>query len=887
MARKVITAILITCTLVLTLLVVSLNTLIDKNRDRIRAEIQKALGRSLTFDELRLSLWGGLGLAAKNLRVAEDSRFAATPFIQTKELKMQVRWLPLLLGKITIKTFILNEPEIQIIKNEAGRLNISALASPERRAKKTREVKEKKSRYTPVLLVSAIQVTNGRIDYIDRSLKEPIEIRIRNLDMDLQGFALTGTTGIKLVANLFAGQGQNMSVEGRIGPFGGERDWTQYPLDLQVQIDPLLFPQLTRTIPFLREKIPPYLDITGPLILKARILGTLKQPRISDLILTGPFFGSAVDNTTAKGELDFSKGGSWTEGEIKGEIIVDPVSLNRLKKIPFLKQALPASLISDGPLSVASELQGNLGDLKVHTLIKAGKSEIRYGDWLKKAKGIPAQMEVKVRRQKDRLVLEESTLIIHNLKLKFSGSLEELPKRRFTFKLRTDGVDLSGWDGLLLPLSSYSIGGKLRWDLSIEKKLGLQDGGLDIRGTLNLDDAQVKDKKSGRSIEKMTARIIFRGKEARVENSSFRLGSSDLAIKATLPNFSQPALRYTLRSSKLNLADVTGLATHKADEMKALLSTGELKMSKGKTVVRGNLSSSEGTFQEIPYRNLRGKFAWSPRKLSFKSLSFQALGGTLRADGAWETGAKSPQRLAMNFNIRAVDLKALLSQKFPKFKDHIEGRLNFKARLQGEGKNSSSLQESLQGGGKTRIRDGSLKDFNLVERVLSKVTGLPGISNLLSSRIPSRYSTIFKRRDTPFDTLAATFTVEQGRIRTDDLFLATPDYSINGRGWIGFDKTMKWNVTLVMSPQFTRELVKEHKNVRYMLDRQGRLAVPFRLEGTLPRVQAKPDLKGLVKAIQRGLLRRSIERALGGKKDKKKKQRRDWIQKGLEQLFGK
>ena len=310
-------------------------------------------------------------------------------------------------------------------------------------------------------------------------------------------------------------------------------------------------------------------------------------------------------------------------------------------------------------------------------------------------------------------------------------------------------------------------------------------------------------------------------------------------------------------------------------------------MSKGKTVVRGNLSSSEGTFQEIPYRNLRGKFAWSPRKLSFESLSFQALGGTLRADGAWETGAKSPQRLAMNFNIRAVDLKALLSQKFPKFKDHIEGRLNFKARLQGEGKNSSSLQESLQGGGKTRIRDGSLKDFNLVERVLSKVTGLPGISNLLSSRIPSRYSTIFKRRDTPFDTLAATFTVEQGRIRTDDLFLATPDYSINGRGWIGFDKTMKWNATLVMSPQFTRELVKEHKNVHYMLDRQGRLAVPFRLEGTLPRVQAKPDLKGLVKAIQRGLLRRSIERALGGKKDKKKKQRRDWIQKGLEQLFGK
>ena len=104
MARKVITIILITFTLVLTFLVVSLNTLIDKNRDRIQEEIQKALGRSLTFDQLQLSLWGGLGLAAKNLRIAEDPRFAATPFIQAKELTMQVRWLPLLTGNIEIKT---------------------------------------------------------------------------------------------------------------------------------------------------------------------------------------------------------------------------------------------------------------------------------------------------------------------------------------------------------------------------------------------------------------------------------------------------------------------------------------------------------------------------------------------------------------------------------------------------------------------------------------------------------------------------------------------------------------------------------------------------------------------------------------------------------------
>ena len=886
-SRKAIAILLITSACALILLVVSLNSLIDKNRDRIREEIQKTLGRSLTFDELRLSLWGGLGLSAKHLRIADHPSFAATPFIQTKELKMQVRWLPLLLGNLEIEKLILDEPKIQIIKNEAETLNIFAIASPEKKAKESRKVKEAKRQSGPTLLVSAIHVRNGKIDYIDRSLKEAGQIRIHHVDMDLKGLTQRGTTKVRLSANLFEGERQKMSVEGWIGPFHGERNWTQQPLDLQVHTDSLPLPQLTRAIPFLREKIPPYLGITGPITLKAKLLGTFERPRISDLILAGPFFGSTGNNATAKGELDFSKSSIWTEGEVKGKITVDPISLDQLKKIPFLKQALPASLISEGPLSVASELQGNLKDLKVHTLIKAGESEIQYGDWLKKAKGIPAEMEVRIGRQKDRLLFEESTLTIYNLRLKFSGLLEELPERRLMLKLSTDGVDLNGWDRLLIPLSTYTTEGNLRWDLSIKKNLAAQIGGLDVRGTLKLEEIQAKDKKTGRSIEKMTGRVSFRGNEARVENSSFRLGSSDLTLEGTLVDLSQPILRYTLRSRRLNLADLTGLAAYKADEMKALLSTGELQIRKGEPIVRGNLSSSEGILQDIPYRNLRGEIAWSPQGVSFKNLWFQAMRGTLRANGVWETGAANSQRLALDYNIEAMDLKSLLAQKFPKFKEHVEGQLNFKGKLRGEGKNGPALQEGLQGEVETLVRGGSLKDFNLIERVLSKVTGLPGISNLLSSRTPARYSTLFKRPDTPFDTLAATFTVERGRIHSEDLILATPDYSINGKGWIGFDKTMKWKATLVMSPQFTQELMQEHKNVRHMVDQQGRLAIPFRLEGTLPHVQPKPDLKELAETIQRGMVQRGMDRASGGEKDRKKKDRREWIQKGLEQLFGK
>jgi uncharacterized protein involved in outer membrane biogenesis len=884
-SRRAIPILLVILASLLVVLVISLNSIIAKNHGRIQEEIEKSLGRSVTFGDLRLSFWGGVGISAKDLRIAEDPRFAATPFVLTKEVTMQLRLLPLLMGHIQIKKFVLDEPEIQIIKNEGGGLNLAALAGREKKAKEPREAKERRKRAAAKLLVSAVNVKNGRIDYIDRSSKEPIEVRVRNVDLEVKGLAPGRATKFKVSANLFEGQGQNMSVEGRIGPFESERDWTQYPIDLKLRFDSLLLPQLTRAAPFLREKISRYLDATGPVALQAKLQGTFERPRISDFTLTGPFFGATGNNTTAKGDFDFSKGSSWEEGEIKGNIAIDPVSLDQLKKIPFFKQSLPASLASKGPLSVAGEFQGSLDDLKIVARIKAEESEIRYGNWFKKEKGVPAETEVRIERQKERLVFEESTLTVHNLKVKFSGALEGQPERRLLLRLRTDGWNLAGGDKFLAPLSAYATGGNLRWDLSIKKSLSLQDAGLDISGSLNLDDTQAKDKKSGRGVEKMTARLSFRGKDARVEQLSLRLGSSDISLDGILTDFTRPTLRFTLRSPRLNLADVGGAGAAKGDEMKSLLSAGELQIRDGKAMLRGNLSSPEGTLQEVPYRNLRGEIAWSQNSLSFKNLSFQALSGSFRSNGSWERGTENSQRLLLDPNIEAVDLKALLAQKFPKFKDHIEGHLNFKARLRAESKDSSALLESTEGEGETQLRNGALKDFNLAQLVLSKVTGLPGMPNL---RIPPRFAALAQRRDTPFDTLTGSFTIKQGRIYSKDLLLSTPGYSITADGSIGLDKSMKWNATLVMSPQFTQELLQEHKNVRYMLDRQGRLAIPFRLEGTLPQVQARPNMQALGELIQKGMLRKGMERLPEeGQKEKRKRDRREQIQKQLEQFFGK
>ena len=479
MSRKFIAIPLIVLAALLLFFAVSLNTIIERNRGRIQEEVQKALGRPLAFGELRLSLWGGIGISASELRIGEDPHFAASPFIQTKEVKMQLSWLPLFVGRLQIKKFVLDEPEIQIIKNEEGNLNIATLGTGEKKPKEPREPREKRAPRAPRLFITAVEIKDGKIDYIDRSSKEVVEVRMRNVDLDIVA-GRGATANVKLAGNLFEPQGQNVTVSGRVGPLGEERAWSQVPVDLQVRFDNLSLPQLTRAIPGLRDRIARYLEPSGPVDLQASVKGALDRPHITDFKLNGPFFGATGDNTKVEGEFDFSKGNSWDEGEVKGKIVVDLSATSHLKRIPFFQQVLPTSLISDGPLNVAGDVDGSLADFRMRVKVKASESTLAYGKWLAKPKGVAAELDLRLRRQNNRLVFEPSTLTLHTMKLGFSGSLDELPTRQLTVNLVTEGLNLAGWDKLLPPLAGYDTAGNARWKLALRKNLAAPDALLDL-----------------------------------------------------------------------------------------------------------------------------------------------------------------------------------------------------------------------------------------------------------------------------------------------------------------------------------------------------------------------------------------------------------------------
>ncbi|HEX2385896.1 MAG TPA: AsmA-like C-terminal region-containing protein, partial [Candidatus Binatia bacterium] len=689
----------------------------------------------------------------------------------------QLRWLPLLTGRLRIEKFILDEPEIQIIKNEAGQLNLAAFAAAREQKPVPHEesagaaARGRRSSGAPRLLITDFNIRNGSIDYIDRTGREPVEVRIRRLNLTASG-ALDSPAKVTLGAEMLEGQGRNLVVEGEAGPMSG-RPWTQTPLNLKIRCESLLLAQLVHAIPSLRPVLSGYIAASGPMAFDARLEGTIERPHFKDLNLSAAFFGAATNNTAVKGDIDFSRA-EWREnGAIKLRLTIDQLPLDQLKTLPFFAQALPPALLMDGPVSVSADVDGNLAALGIKAAVKASQSEIVYGNWIKKSKGVAADLILDMERRKEKIIFRNSILTVSNAKIKFTGAIEELTYPRLLVDVSAEGFPLATVEKLLLPLSGYNLAGTATANVAIVKSLN-GESPLEIRGTVALEKLQAKERRSGRGIDGGTGQIVFRGREARFERVALRSGTSDVALEGAIADISNPTLRYSLRSIKLKAADFRSAIASKDDEMKSIASSGELGVRNGKPWLRANVASTEGKLADVPYRNLRAEIAWAPQTFELKNLTLQALGGNVRGGGAWEETQGNAVRVAVDPNIDGVDLRSLFKQKSFGLEDHLDGRFSLKGKFRAAAKTSSGLPQELTGAGDMQVRGGALKDFNLLRLVFAQILGGS------SRRWPQRIGTLAERKDTLFDTLAGNFTIQERRVYSKRVSLSGPDYSVEG-----------------------------------------------------------------------------------------------------------
>jgi len=137
--------------------------------------------------------------------------------------------------------------------------------------------------------------------------------------------------------------------------------------------------------------------------------------------------------------------------------------------------------------------------------------------------------------------------------------------------------------------------------------------------------------------------------------------------------------------------------------------------------------------------------------------------------------------------------------------------------------------------------------------------------------------------------------IADGVARSDDLAILARDYAMLGKGTYSLDNQLDFMATLIASKELSDDVISDVREVKYLTNEQGKIAIPFRLTGALPSVKPKPDSEFIARALGRAVVGKGLEKIFGKEKSlppgvtatpDTKHPERELLKKGLQGLFG-
>lgn len=217
---------------ILVVIVVTLPFIINVNsfRPKLEATATEALGRQVKVGNLSLSILTG-SVTADNISIADDPAFGTNPFVTAKSLKVGVELMPLITSKeLRVTDITLEQPEITLLKNAAGKWNFSSLGG---NAAKPPTPSSSGSSAPPNLSVGKLSVTNGKLIVGNANSKAKPHV-YDQVNITVSNFSPTSQFPFRLTAKLPAGG--NADISGQAGPINAT-DAAKTPFEAKVKVD--------------------------------------------------------------------------------------------------------------------------------------------------------------------------------------------------------------------------------------------------------------------------------------------------------------------------------------------------------------------------------------------------------------------------------------------------------------------------------------------------------------------------------------------------------------------------------------------------------------------------------------------------------------------------
>ncbi len=270
------------------------------------------------------------------------------------------------------------------------------------------------------------------------------------------------------------------------------------------------------------------------------------------------------------------------------------------------------------------------------------------------------------------------------------------------------------------------------------------------------------------------------------------------------------------------------LTTTVAPDLKTFVATGKTSIERvtfGRLVLDGMSSS---------FRYEKGVFTLAP-------LSFTFFGGKQQGTVSVDLRRAAPV-YSIQSNVVGLDVNRALSATTT-MKAFLLGSASLTANVRGSGSAAPAIRRSLIGTVKVQVSDGVIKNFPLLAAINRALGTTEGSSN-----------------DTKFQSLSATAAIGGGKARTSDLLLRAGELSLSGKGELGFDQSLDFQLRALVSAAKSQQLLARLGPLARFQNEQGEIEVPGVVSGTTRKPRTRVDVASVAKAQLQQELQKRLEK---------------------------
>lgn len=261
----------------------------------------------------------------------------------------------------------------------------------------------------------------------------------------------------------------------------------------------------------------------------------------------------------------------------------------------------------------------------------------------------------------------------------------------------------------------------------------------------------------------------------------------------------------------------------------------------GEFTADGDLTIPEGNLGGFIFTDFKSKVLVTPELAHFDAISAKAFSGSFTADAKVMIPAG---RFSFGARLTRLDLGAFM--KGVTGSPTVTGT----AEVSANGEGPLTNWKALTGYAKFEAHDGAISNFDLLEKI-NKSFSAAGMSRV-------------REKDLSYSTMSGDLRFGGGGAHTGNLRAMTPMMAVTGAGDIMFSNRLNIRGNAHLSQSRSAEVVHQVNELKYSLDNDNRLLIPYTATGAADNPTVSVDNSALLKSAGKAVVKQKAADYLGG-----------------------